>query len=234
MLHMLEVWAWYLQQAQRMKMFHRWCGLGLCCWLLLSVIGCAVQDQQAAGQPSTATAARTATVARTATPARPTPTLVPVNSAVAAAGGQTVRLDDPLWQGSYRRSGRPTVYGGRSATWIYGVGTDYSAMQAQFELAGEPAGAAELRIEGMDSEDRARTHIQITLNGQLLFDGPNPLPDDDLPLESGTWASASWTIPEGLLRPGTNTLRIANLSPGQFSRPPFFMLDYAEIRYQQR
>lgn len=177
-------------------------------------------------------------------PARPTPTLVPVGGAVAqppapggtaappaTAGGQTIRLDDDVWQGSYRRSTGPTVYGGRSATWIYGTGTQYSTMQAQFEVAGQPAGTAELRIEGMDSEGPAKTSIQITINGQPIFEGPNPLPDDDQPLATGTWATTRWPFAAALLRPGSNVVRVVNLSPGQFSRPPFFMLDYAEISY---
>ena len=83
----------------------------------------------------------------------------------------------------------------------------------------------------MDSEGRTKTPIQILVNGAEIYNGPNPLPDDDQPLESGTWASQSWTFDAALLRPGQNEIAIRNLAEGAFSRPPFFMLDYAEITY---
>ncbi|HEX5691742.1 MAG TPA: hypothetical protein VFX76_17125, partial [Roseiflexaceae bacterium] len=61
--------------------------------------------------------------------------------------------------------------------------------------------------------------------------GPNPLPDDDNPLESGTWATSSWPFDAALLQPGQNEIRISNLGEGTFSLPPFFMLDYATLTF---
>lgn len=217
--------------------------------MLTGLIGCAVEGQQGAAPSQSVENPPVEPARPTATLARPTPTLVPVTGGGAPAqppqppvsgvtavppattGVQTVRLEDDVWQGSYRRSGGPTVYGGRSATWIYGTGTQYSTMQARFEVVGQPAGTAELRVEGMDSEGPGKTLIQITINGQPIFEGGNPLPDDDQPLATGTWATTRWPFAASLLRPGANVVQVANLSPGQFSRPPFFMLDYAEISY---
>ncbi len=137
-----------------------------------------------------------------------------------------------MWQGSYRRASGNTVYGGRTATWIYGTTTQYSTMQATFRVDQQPVGTAELSVEGMDSEGRAKTPIRITVNGVQIFQGANPLPDDDLPLESGTWDTATWGFDAALLRPGENRITISNEAPGEFSRPPFFMLDYAVISYR--
>jgi hypothetical protein len=142
----------------------------------------------------------------------------------------TIVLEDTDWQGGFRRAGGQT-YGGRTATWIYGTSTEYSTMQARFVVAGTPAGTVTLSVEGMDSEGRAKTPIQILVNGTEIYNGPNPLPDDDQPLESGTWASQSWMFDAGLLRPGENEISIRNLAEGAFSRPPFFMLDYARVVY---
>lgn len=236
-----------------MKQYQNWRGLGVSGLLLIALIGCAVEEQQATGPTQPAQPSINAAIP---TQARPTPTFVPVNGAVAptgapvsgtvvttgvptsgtvvTTGGQTVRLEDDAWQGSYRRASGQTIYGGRSATWIYGTGTQYSTMQAQFQVSGQPVGTAELRVEGMDSEGSAKTQIQITINGQAIFNGANPLPDDDQPLDSGTWNTARWPFSATLLRSGLNEIRVENLSPGQFSRPPFFMLDYAEISYQSQ
>lgn len=155
-------------------------------------------------------------------PVQPTPRPpVPIR-----ADGSQVRLEDTVWQGGFRQA---RGYGGRSATWVYGSGTAYSTMTAAVTLERQPQGTAVLRVEGMDSEGRAKTPILITVNGQPIFQGPNPLPDDDLPLESGTWDDASWTFNAALLRPGQNTIRIRNLAAGAVGRPPFFMLDFADL-----
>jgi hypothetical protein len=69
------------------------------------------------------------------------------------------------------------------------------------------------------------------VNGQQIFAGPDPLPNDDLPLESGTWATLAFDLDASLLRAGQNTISIRNRSPGPFGLPPFFMLDYATISF---
>ena len=161
------------------------------------------------------------------TVAPPAPSPVPTPPPVTAAGTR-VRLDDDVWQGGYRSV---RGYGGRSATWIYGAGTAYNTMQAAVVLDTQPRETAVLTIEGMDSEDRPKTTIQITVNNTEIYRGPNPLPNDDLPLESGTWSQASFPFDAALLQPGTNTIQISNLRPGEFSLPPFFMLDYAVLSF---
>lgn len=204
--------------------------------LLVSLSACAGDDPRVAQRPATSEAA-TVTNAPTALP---TPTFVPVADGagrrpplIGSAQGTTIRLDDADWTGGYRLAGE-SVYGGRSATWIYGTSTNFSTMQASFEVEGRPFGTAELSIEGMDSEGPAKTPIEISVNGKPIFSGDNPLPDDDFVLDTGTWQTASWSFQGDLLRSGPNTITIRNLAPGQFSRPPFFMLDYAELSYESQ
>jgi serine/threonine protein kinase len=164
---------------------------------------------------------------------RPQPSASPAPVQVILRGDATVLyLDDPSWSGGYSFSRGSNRYGGRTATWIYGATTTYNIMTVSFELAEQPTGDAELLIEGMDSEGRSRTPISIEVNGIEVYTGPNPLPDDDLPLETGTWASETWRFDGALLRPGRNELTIRNLAEGAFGGPPFFMLDYAELTYR--
>jgi len=206
-------------------------------FMIFGLTACSSGDERVAspttGNPSPATT----TIARAPTPGRPTPTFVPTGNEPPAGspptegGAAPIVLDNPVWQGSYLRSSGNTEYGGRTAAWIYGASTQFSTMQAAFNLQTQPRGTAQLKIEGMDSEGAAKTPIRIRVNGTEIFNGPNPLPDDDLPLESGTWASYTWSFDAGLLRAGQNTISISNLAPGSFGRPPFFMLDYAEIRF---
>jgi len=168
-----------------------------------------------------------------ATAAPPTPLALPATVATTPQVSQagdivTITLEDTDWQGGFRRPGGQT-YGGRTATWIYGSSTEYSVMLARFHLSDTFAGTVTLTIEGMDSEGRTKTPIQIAVNGVEIYNGPNPLPDDDQPLETGTWASQSWMFDATLLHRGQNEISISNLAEGAFSRPPFFMLDYAKL-----
>jgi serine/threonine protein kinase len=162
----------------------------------------------------------------------PIPAAPIVVTPVLADGKVSFLLDDEVWQGGYRRSGGRS-YGGRTATWVYGTSTDYSMMRAVFEAPAQPRGVVTFSIEGMDSEDRIKTAISISINGTEIYRGPNPLPDDDHPLETGTWATYSWSFEGALLRPGRNEISISNLETGAFGLPPFFMLDYATMIYSE-
>jgi hypothetical protein len=141
-----------------------------------------------------------------------------------------ITLGEEAWSGGYRGpfNGGPT-YGGRTAVVAYGQGSDQSAISATFELAAAPRGEVELTVEGMDSEGAQKTEIVIAVNGQTIYNGPNPLPDDDRNFDTGTWASHRFPFDPRLLRAGTNTVTISNRSPGRFSSPPFIIIDSATI-----
>jgi serine/threonine protein kinase len=176
------------------------------------------------------------------TPEPPAPTAAPIPTAIPAtpiavtpvqsAGQIAFLLDDEVWQAGYHRPNGGT-YGGRTATWVYGTSTTFSTMHAAFDAPAQPHGQVIFSIEGMDSEDRVKTQISIRVNDTEIYRGPNPLPDDDHPLETGTWATYSWSFNAALLRPGRNEVSISNLDVGAFSLPPFFMLDYATITYSE-
>jgi serine/threonine protein kinase len=170
--------------------------------------------------------AATATPIPTAVPATPPPAAEPLPNEVA------IRLEDTDWQGGYRRLGG-RLYGGRTATWIYGSGTEYNTMRAVFDLGNRTGTTASLSIEGMDSEDRPKTPIRVSVNGVEIYNGPNPLPNDDLPLETGTWTTYTFAFDAALLRPGQNQISISNLAEGVVGLPPFFMLDYADIQFER-
>jgi hypothetical protein len=160
-------------------------------------------------------------------PEQPTAAQATITSSGAAT---EIRLEDTAWSGGWRNRGA-SVYGGRTATWIYGSGTRWNTMQASFDLQRAPGAPARLTIQGMDSEDEAKTRIEIVVNGRQIFAGPDPLPNDDLPLASGTWSEISFDLDASILQAGQNTISIRNRSPGPFGRPPFFMLDYATISF---
>lgn len=176
--------------------------------------GAPTTEVPAGGQPT----AEAPTGGQPAAPQPTPPTLV--------GGAQSLRLDDDAWFGGWKQG---KSYGGRSATWIYGTGTEYNTMEAAFELAGQPAGGATLSIEGMDGENVPKMSISILVNDSAIYTGLNPLPDDDHDLATGTWATYGWNFDAALLRPGLNRITIVALSDGGFGQPPFMMLDYADL-----
>ena len=176
------------------------------------------------------TAAVAAGVQQPGAVAAPSPTAAPTPPPVVGEAVASVRLEDTAWSGGWRNSGG-SVYGGRTATWVYGQDTPYHTMQASFDLPAAPRDAVQLVIEGMDDEQSNKTTIDISVNGSSIYAGPNPLPDDDPPLETGTWTTHTFPVDAALLRAGSNSISIRNNSPGSFGRPPFFMLDYADLSF---
>ncbi|HET6262546.1 MAG TPA: serine/threonine-protein kinase, partial [Chloroflexia bacterium] len=161
-----------------------------------------------------------------------TPEEVVEPTPVQAGGTGSVTLEDSNFRGGYFR--QDGLYHGRTATWVYGLGTAYSSMAASFVVESAPGGQALLSIVGLDSEDADKTPVSIMVNDVEIFVGGNPLPNDFIgsPTGPGNWGTAQLVIPAGLLQPGVNTLRITNLSPSaRINAPPFFMLDNATITW---
>lgn len=143
-----------------------------------------------------------------------------------------IHIEDAEWIDGFHRSDGPTIYGGRTATWIYGTSTQYSTMRTILDVVDQPIGSdAQICIEGMDSEGPHKTQIRISINGTPVYIGENRLPDDDYNLETGTWATYCWPFDAQLLKIGKNEIAISNQEVGNYSVPPWFMLDYADITF---
>ncbi len=162
----------------------------------------------------------------TAVPSAAPTVALPTSVAVPVAG--TLRLEDTDFSGGWRNRGA-SIYGGRTATWVYGQGSGYDTMRASFQASTNPGATAVLRITGMDSEDRAKTPMRVTLNGTVLFEGNNPLPNDDIPLDSGRWDELVLRFDAGVLRDGANTVAITNLKNGAVGGSPFVAVDYVVV-----
>ncbi len=157
----------------------------------------------------------------------PSPTPAPLPTIV--QGNNTITLQDSDFQGGYTPAG--DRYYGRTAHWVYGQGTRYSTITAHFNYNTLSGGSGNLSIVGLDSEDSAKAPIQITLNSTVIYNGPDPLPDDALAGagSQGNWGTYNWFIAPSAFKSGLNTLTITNLDRGDKLLPPFLILDYAAI-----
>ncbi len=162
----------------------------------------------------------------------PPPPEQPTDTPVAPQGNNTITLDAADFSGGYTRSNGK--YHGRTARWVYGQGTPYHTMTASFTLDRAPQSQANLTITGVDSEDAPKTPIRIEINGAVIYEGRDPLPNDNNtgPNGPGNWGTYTWQFDPGVLQQGGNTLSITNLDPSsKIGYPLFFMLDYATISY---
>jgi hypothetical protein len=175
----------------------------------------------------------------TSTPEPPPPTIPgAANEPTATAGvvepppsTSSVTLDDSAFVGGFSN---PDGYHNRTAQWVYGQGTQYNTMTASFNIRETPRGPGEITIVGVDSEDPPKTPMRLIVNGAVLYEGPNPLPNDDQSgrYGAGNWGTYTWRIPPNLLVEGTNTLSIVNLDPSdQINYPIFVMIDTVTVSW---
>ena len=103
-------------------------------------------------------------------------------------------------------------------------------MSASFDVPALAPGQATLTIMGMDSEDAAKTPMRVVVNDTVIFEGANPLPNDDIPLQSGRWDNLNLPFDTAILQAGANTVTITNLASGGVNAPPFIAVDYAIVQ----
>jgi hypothetical protein len=169
-------------------------------------------------------------VTPTEPPSQPTPP-APVLSEY------SVRIPDGRFLGDFTDQDNG-IYHGRTASWIYGRGTPYSTMTAQFTLdqPGEIVGRGSLEIVGLDGENERHNAVRIELNGVTLYEGPDPLPNDTCcnGTGPGNWGSAVFDIPRDVLQ-SENVLAITNLESSDCTGcPKFVMVDFFVVSYRAK
>ena len=111
----------------------------------------------------------------------------------------------------------PLITDPRQAVWIYGTNTGNPQMWTILRLEKAPRGQARLVLTGQDDDKPGAVRVRITVNGQPVFEGENPL------VERG-WSTQELTIPPGVLKQGDNEIRIATLDESKAPDQGWFML----------
>ena len=151
----------------------------------------------------------------------------PVPIVPSASGARFSAAD---WRGGFYRG--DSLFYGRPWVAVYGAESEYPRARLRFRLDRQPRGTATLTVAGLDDEWGELNPIAIDVNDQRLFAGPSPFLNWD---GIGNGDNAAWTrvdisIPAELLRPGRNTITIANLSPtANFNAPPYILLGDATL-----
>src|SRR5690606_40690937 len=122
-------------------------------------------------------------------------------------GGEDIKGALVPGEGSNRQGNIPD-----KAAFLFGGQSDYHTGTATFETRESNRPVLVLQITGTDDLAQRKAPIRITLNGQLVWEGDNPLPNG----ESG---NACWIIhARCVLRRGQNRLVDAHIAPKQIRR----------------
>jgi len=140
-----------------------------------------------------------------------------VTAANAAAPVAELRGID--FQGGGQSRFGASQYGREGVNYVYARPTGAAAtMTATFSLAQAPAEPMFLYLEGCDDDVAGQCNVEISLNGKTLHVGPSGFPD-------AAWKISRFPIPKGILKSGSNSLRIANRhEQGTAGMPPWFMV----------
>ncbi len=134
--------------------------------------------------------------------------------------------DGLLLFGDRFSGGGAELYGrrreGRWVNYVYAQPTGQDEMRAEFSLSAVPK-AAELRVLALNDDFGNRPKISVSINAAVVFEGESPF-------TSEAFSERQWRIPPGALKPGSNTIAIANLETvGSSGMPPWFMVAEAQI-----
>lgn len=123
----------------------------------------------------------------------------------------------------------PAVYGIRGcprrlASWVRGSRTPFKSMSANFTCEPFPvAGDYQLVISGQDDDSETPCRIEIRVNDQVIFSGPNGF-------AVLNWSRREFTVPAACLQ-RENKLTVNCLEPSDsLAAPPFFMINYTVLK----
>ncbi len=110
-------------------------------------------------------------------------------------------------------------FDGEQVNYIYAAPTgEHSTMRVGFEVATIPPVPLFAHLKARDDDGPGSCAIAIELNGKVLFEGANPFPQT-------SFETRKFSLPEGLLRKGANTLVIAcREKQGAVGMPPWFQV----------
>lgn len=110
-------------------------------------------------------------------------------------------------------------HGQADVNYVYAQPTGACAtMRATFDLQRVPEEPAFLYLRARDDDGPAQCRIELQLNGQALFRGPNEF-------SGAAWQLRAFAVPSGTLKVGANEIVVTNAEEqGELGMPPWFMV----------
>lgn len=106
---------------------------------------------------------------------------------------------------------------------IWAKSTPLHTLSATFQAPGEKYGAGTLVITSLRHERNEPCRVAFELNGRIFFDGLDPAKKQE-------WEDFKFSIPDGWIKSGNNTLRILNMhDQGKLNSNPWYMVHALEL-----
>jgi hypothetical protein len=122
------------------------------------------------------------------------------------------------------------VYG-RDCVAVYGVRSQYPSARLTFAAEDPGNGHAELVLDGLDDEWAGQVPIEVTVNGELVYQGRSGFASWDPNLPEANWSQTTIAFDAGLIVAGQNEIVVTNLSDAaNFGIPPYILLAQASLR----
>jgi hypothetical protein len=122
------------------------------------------------------------------------------------------------------------VYG-RECVALYGARSQYPSARLTFVARDNGGGQAELVLAGLDDEWAGQVPIQVTVNGEVVYQGDSGFESWDPSLPEANWSRSTIAFDSNLIVAGQNEIVVTNLSDAaNFGIPPYILLAQASLR----
>jgi hypothetical protein len=133
------------------------------------------------------------------------------------------------WAGAYPNV-VTDVYG-RECVALYGARSQYPSARLTFVARDNGGGQAELVLAGLDDEWAGQVPIQVTVNGEVVYQGDSGFESWGPSLPEANWSQSAIRFDSDLIVAGQNEIVVTNLSDAaNFGIPPYILLAQASLR----
>ena len=147
--------------------------------------------------------------------------------------GPSSTIDAGGFEGAYRRDDGELY--GLPAAHLYGTGSGATSATATFTANTTPSEYILVQLTGIDDEIAGKVPIRVSLNGNVVWEGPSPFQNGTGDFESTAyWTDVGWLVGNlGWINEGQNSLTVEIVGiPGQVGTPPWVLLTSAVVYYQ--
>ena len=132
------------------------------------------------------------------------------------------------WSGAYPDV--VTAVYGRDCVAIYGVNSQYPSATLTFVADAAASGEAELTLTGLDDEWSGQNLIEVTVNGEVVYEGASGFKSWNPSTSQVAWSQITISFDSDLIVDGENEITVTNgAQAANFGTPPYVLLAQAEV-----
>ena len=132
------------------------------------------------------------------------------------------------WTGAYPDV--VTAVYGRDCVALYGVNSQFPSATLRFTADDAANGQSRLVLTGLDDEWAAQAPIEVSVNGEVVYQGVNGFNNWNPASPQVAWSQFAVTFSSDLIVSGQNEIVVTNLAEAaNFGTPPYILLAEASV-----